>query len=294
MTAEPRVLERLSRVSPFGVRFHDPLSGAVVTDGLRVHVYSPERPDRRIEALPNRSGTFVAARLAGAPNPAVEFGDGDNATWAAGRPYVVEVVDRNGQFLPFTFDTLLPALGFVMPSCAVSSPPSMVTPLFPAPARRVASGTGVIRADLRFPVATAARTEWRPASWAVLEARVAGSPPARGIADAEGRVVVMLPYPEPARRPARPASPPFPGGSPLASQEWTVTLDAFFEPPSPVPAIPNLCRTLDQAPAVLWADERQERPLADQILRYGSELVVRGEGTGDGSVVVITPLGSPP
>lgn len=294
MTTDLRVLERLSRVSPLGVRFQDPVSGGVITDGLQVHVYAPERPGRRMQALPNRSGTFVAARLAGAPDPAFEFGSGDDTAWPAGRPHVVEVVDRSGQFLPFTFDALLPARGLVVPLCAASSPPSAVVPLFPASARRVPSGIGVIRAELRFPTATASGTELRPASWAVVEARVAGLPPARGVADAEGRVVVMLPYPEPARRPARPASPPFPGGVPLASQEWSVTLDAFFEPLSPVPAIPDLCRTLEQAPAALWADDRQERPLADQILRYGSELVVRGEGTGDRSVVVITPMGSPP
>ena len=294
MTAVPRVLERLTRVSPLGVRFQDSLSGALITDGLQVHLYSSERPHRRVQAMPNRSGTFVAPGLAGAPNPAVDFGSGDAATWATSSPYIVEVVDRSGQFLPFTFDAWLPSLGHVVPACTASSPPSTSIPLFPAPARRAASGVSVIRADLRFPVTVDSRTELRPASWAVLEARVAGLPPVRGIADVEGRVVVMLPCPEPLRRPARPASPPFPGGVALASQEWSVTLDAFFEPLSPVPAIPDLCRTLDQAPAMLWADDQQARPLAGQTLRYGSELIVRGEDTPDGSVVVITPLGSPP
>jgi hypothetical protein len=288
------VLERLTRVSPLGVRFQDPLSGATVTDGLQVHLYSPGRPTRRVQAVPNRSGTFVAPGLAGPSRPAVDFGSGDATTWATAYPHIVEVVDRNGQFLPFTFDAWLPSLGHVVPACLAASPPSTFIPLFPAPARRVASGVSVIRADLRFPVTVASRTELRPASWAVLEARVAGLPPVRGIADAEGRVVVMLPCPEPVRRPARPASPPFPGGMALASQEWSVTLDAFFEPLSPVPAIPDLCRTLDQVPAMLWADDRQTRPLAAQTLRYGSELIVRGEDTPDGSVVVITPLGSPP
>jgi hypothetical protein len=77
-------------------------------------------------------------------------------------------------------------------------------------------------------------------------------------------------------------------------QEWSVALDAFFEPLSPVPTIPDLCRTLTQTPATLWADALQLHPLGEQTLRYGRELMVRSEGADDRSVVIITPSASPP
>jgi hypothetical protein len=80
----------------------------------------------------------------------------------------------------------------------------------------------------------------------------------------------------------------------LVDQEWSVALDAFFDPLSPVPAIPDLCRTLTQPPAALWADEQQLHPLGEQALRYGSELVVRSEKAANRSAVIVTTLGSPP
>ena len=128
----------------------------------------------------------------------------------------------------------------------------------------------------------------------MLEARVAGTPPVRGLADQTGRVAIVLPYPEPAARPIRPASPPFPGGPALVDQEWAVTLDAYFEPAAPVPAIPDLCRTLTQPPALLWADAQQRHPLGEQALRFGQELVLRSEGADDRSMLIVTPTGSPP
>ena len=145
-----------------------------------------------------------------------------------------------------------------------------------------------IRAELRHPVTSDGQVSLQPAAWAVVEARVAGMPPFRGVADWDGRVVVVLPYPEPAQRPARPASPPFPGGQALVDQEWSVALSAWFEPTSPVPGIPDLCRTLAQQPATLWADAGRTRVMGEQALRFGRELIVRSEGA-DGSAAVVTP-----
>ena len=43
--AAMRVLERLSRLTPLGLRFWDDGTGAVITDGLHVEIYAPERPN---------------------------------------------------------------------------------------------------------------------------------------------------------------------------------------------------------------------------------------------------------
>jgi hypothetical protein len=162
-----------------------------------------------------------------------------------------------------------------------------VVPLFPTASRPVPAGFAVVRADLRTPIA-GANGGLGPASWAVLEVQVGALPPVRGLADREGRVAVLLPYPEPTPAPARPSSPPYPASTLLVDQEWRpVRVTVFFEAVTPTPTIPNLRRALEQLPAVATIqDAGGTRPLGDQVLRYGEELIVRS--------VVVTPAGSPP
>jgi hypothetical protein len=297
MIAATRVLERLSRLSPLGLRFWDEGTGAVVSNGLQVEIYPAGQPERRVAARPNRSGTFVASSLPGRLRPEIEFASGDDRFWSQVRaqPFVVEVKDLRDQFQPFTFELPLPARGLAVPWCVPqASPPATAVPLFSTASRLMPAGMAIIRADLRYPVMSNGRVSLEPAAYAVLEARVAGSAPVRGVADRVGRIAVVVPYPEPAARPIRPASPPFPGGQALVDQEWSVTLDAYFEPVLPVPPIPELCRTLTQTPALVWADALQQHPLGEQALRYGRELIVRSEGAEDRSVLIVTPAGSPP
>jgi len=220
----------------------------------------------------------------------MEFGDGSETFWRGVqvRPYVIEVRDTRDQYQPFSVEQDLPARGPAVPSCLPpASPPTEVVPLFPTAARLVPAGMAVIRADLQTPVTLPdARPSLGPASWAVLEVQVGSLPPVRGLADREGRAAVIVPYPEPVPSPARPASPPFAAGASLQSQEWPVRIDVFYEPDTPAPIIPDLCRVLAQAPAFAWSDPAGTRPLARQVLRYGHELVVRS--------VLVTPAASPP
>jgi hypothetical protein len=297
VTPSMRVIERLSRVTPVGLRFQDASTDTVVSEGLSVEIYSADRPDRRVKAWPNRRGTFVAPRLGARPDPEFEFGAGDDTFWrdVSAHTYLVEVTDRRDQFQPFIVEVALPARGHAVPlNLPQESPPSTALPLFATPSRLVPAGMAVIRADLRYLAAVGGRMSLQPAAWAVLEARIGRAPLARGIADVNGRIAVVFPYPELADPPIRPASPPFAGGQALVDQEWSVALDAFFEPVAPVPAIPDLSRTLTQAPATLWSDALQHHPLGEQTLRYGRELVLRSEGAEDRSVVIITPSASPP
>jgi hypothetical protein len=292
-----RPLERISRVTPFGIRFVDEATGSVVSDGLTVEVYPAGQRERRVAARPNRIGTFVAAHLGGPRDPDFEFGAGDEPFWTRGptRPHTVEVADRNGNFQPFVFEHPLPQRGHVVPSCVRSSPLATLLPLYSTASRIVPAGIAVVRAELRYPVVSpAGRTVYPPAAWAVLEARVQGEPPARGIADREGRVAILLSYPEPTTGPVRPASPPPAGGRPLASQEWDVVLDAYFEPLEPPPERPDLCRTLAQARAALWVGAPFETPLGPRRLSYGADLIVRSEASDDPSMLLVTPAGSPP
>jgi hypothetical protein len=282
MSAPMRVLERVTRVSPLGIRFWDEVSARVVSDGLVVEVYASGEPERRVAARPNRLGIFVLPRLPGPRDLAFELGDGDATFWQRLQPraHVMEVSDRNGHYQPFTVDQEVPAWQLAMAPCL---PPIGAVPIFSTSARPAPEGMAVVRADL---LHVPLQAEPVPASWAVLEVHVAGQPPARGIADREGRVTVMFPYPEPIASPARPASPPYPSGQSLWDQEWTVRLEAFFDPVAPAPWVPDLCRTVAQRAAMLWADSTGSRPLPDQTLRYGQELIVRHP--------FVTTAGSPP
>jgi hypothetical protein len=291
VSGEVTVLERLSRVTPLGLRFWDEAAHAVVTDGLVVDVYPASQPQRRTSAFPNRSGTFVVTQLPGPRVPSEEFGEGDRAFWSSvrPRPFVIEVSDRRGYYQPFTLDLLLPNMGLATPPFVTpASPPSEVIPLFPTASRPVPAGAAIVRAELQTPVPRPNGSVGRgPASWALLEVQVGTAPPVRGVADHEGRVAVLLPYPEPTASPARPTSPPYPAGTSLQEQEWPVRLTVFFESATPTPDILVLRRTLEQRPAMAWIEDAGgTRPLGDQVLRYGQELIVRS--------VVVASAGSPP
>ena len=286
MRAATRVFDRITRVTPLGIRFWDEVSARVVSDGFVVEVYQSGEPERRAAARPNRIGVFVLPCLPGSRDPAFELGVGDAAFWqhVQRRPHVIEVSDCNGHFQPFTVEQLLPARGLAVPPCLQpTKPPANAVPVFSTPARPIPEGMAVLRADL---IQVLPLGEPVPASWAVLEVHAAGQPPARGIADCQGRVAVIFPYPEPIAGPARPASPPYSSGQSLWDQEWTVRLEAFYDPVAPAPPLPDLCRTLAQRAAMLWADSNGALPLPAQTLRFGRELIV---GT-----LFVTTAGSPP
>lgn len=289
MSGPTTILERHSRVTPLGIRFWDDAIHAAV-DRLQVEVYPAGDPQRRAAARANRIGTFVLPRLPGARDLAFEFGSGDAEFWNAvvSRPYVIEVSDPLGEYQPFLFEQRLPARGHAVPACLpVTSPPSDVVPLFPTVSRRVPAGMAVVRAALRVPVrGSGGAIEYAPAAWAVVEVQAGTAAPVHGLADREGRAAVILPYPEPAATPARPSSPPYTSGASLRDQQWPLRLAVFYEPLSPVPLVPDLCRTLQQAPAFAWADAAATQPLGEQVLRYGQELIV--------GPVIVTPAASPP
>jgi hypothetical protein len=154
----------------------------------------------------------------------------------------------------------------VFDSFVLESNPTQSLPLYSSPTRPVTGGLAVLRASLWDAVADA------PAAWALLEARVNGQPTVRGYADAEGRVALVFPYPEPPsfvqQNPPQPATP-------FTRQEWPVSIFASYRPQSPAPRVPDLKATLAQPRAILWADATRTTPLTKVTLRSGQQLVVR-------------------
>lgn len=276
MSAVPLALETVTRTALLGVRFWDRVTAAVVADGLEVVETASATP-----AVPNRSGVFVLHDL---PDlRASAFGGGDDAFWASppvASTIAFTVVDPFSRFLPFAFTADVPLRGLFAEDCGLdASPPDQIVggvPLFSTPSRVPPTGVAAVRADL-WDVEAGAQ-----AAWAVLEVSAAAGPLYRGVADALGRTVVFLPYPEP---PWHGSSPP-PGSRSLSNQTWPLTVTvryapALASPPLPGPAsvtVPDLCAVLMQPAGTLLAADSPTTALGSQILTFGRELVLRTPG----------------
>lgn len=285
----PRVIEKLSLVAPLGLCFHDAATGERINTGLNVAVYPVSETIRkhRINALSNRSGVYVLQKAYGLEN--FSNGAGDARFWDENPPnklYTVEVFDVEKRFQPFQFTVKLPVKGiYQWESVPAASPnknlPSI--PLYSAPTRKPAGGMSVIRADLR-------QTDETPASWAVLEARFNGNLAARGIADREGRIVLIFPTLPPQNNPI--VSPPaLASRISLAEQQWVLDLTVKYQPnifqsSPPISAetdeevLPDLRLVQAQANGRLWADGGQTEEYKTAILRLGKELILRSRATG--------------
>jgi hypothetical protein len=289
------VLERLTLVTPLGVRFLDGATGAYVTGALSAEVYPTGEPDRRTRAVVTRTSVFVFRDLPSLSQ--IERGEGDAAFWAAETPrypFVLDVRDGDNRFLPFTLDVLLPArrlLGITFnspilsPLASQTSSSSGSLPVFSSPARAVPDAMGALRAEI------VDSGTGGPAAWALVEAKGPGQPIATGLADGAGRVMLPLPYPKPVVTLGSPGSPSLP----LTAQTWPIDFTVRYSRGVSIPAVPDLAAVLAQPAATVWRDVARTTPLTQGTLRFGRELVlasVTGSGTPS-STLLITPAGSP-
>jgi hypothetical protein len=289
-------LERVQRHALLGMRFWDTAAATSSIEGLEVEVFPRARPRARTRARINRSGVYVAQDVAGLRE--LEFADPE--PWSAAlRPYRVEVHDPRGRFLPIAFDADLPARGlftwrapWYSPPRAISlpgeagSPPQLLIekiPLFSAPQRPLPEPLAVVYAQLRESGAD------RPAAWALLTASIDGEVRGLGLADEEGRVAVMFPYPEPPRMSL--SSPP----EARSDFRWLVDLQAYYRtgsPPAAAPGIPDLGSVLSQlelAPRpLLGSTLSPAAPLPVLPLEYRVPLTARSEAGASSFLFVST------
>ena len=280
------VLEHLTRVTPLAVRFRDPATTAFVSWGLQAEVYPAGQPERRTRGIVNRSDVFVFQNLPGLRE--VEFGAGDDAFWAAQLPrfpFVLEVRDTQGRFLPFSLSVLLPVrrlLGFAINSPLTSpltqqvSASTATLPLFSAPSRIALDGLATLRAEL------VDRSTGQPAGWAVVDAKGPAHAAVTGMADENGRVMLPLPYPKPVVTLGSPGSPPMP----ITAQSWPIDVTVRYRPRSPVPLVPDLSDLLTQPAVTASADAAGTVAVTQATLQFGRDVVL--------APLFITPAGSPP
>jgi hypothetical protein len=286
------VLERVQRHAPLGLRFWDTAAASSSIDGLEVDVFPRARPQVRTRASVNRSGVYAALGVVGLRG--FEFSDAEPADlWSvATRPYRVEVRDPLGRFLPIAFDADLPVRGpytwrapWFSPPHAISlpgeagSPPQLMIeriPLFSTPQRLVPEPLAVVYAQLRESGAD------RAAAWALVSAGVDGDVRGLGLADSEGRVAVMFPYPEPPRMTL--SSPP-----PARNDfRWQVELQAYYGvasppvAPSEIPDLGLVLSQLDMPRDLLGSTLSPAMPLPALPLEYRVALSARTGATPTG------------
>ncbi len=155
----------------------------------------------------------------------------------------------------------------------------------------------------------------RPAAWAAIELYDDLMLVARGIADAEGRIALLFPYPPPRSfAPGSPlgsplGSPPVATGPPLTEQVWILRARAIYAPPLSSPpnssgtqaTLPDLRYTLSQPEANIWADAARTELLQEVAVQFGHEQVLKSRPSSmsppdqtRASVLFITPAASPP
>jgi hypothetical protein len=285
------VLERISIVTPLAVRFRDEATLTFFSDGLSVVVYPQDAPELATNGVVNRAGSFVFRNLTGLRD--VEQGSGDADFWAANPPrsdFVLEVSDNAGRFLPYSLPIKLPqrhllGLGTGSP---VASPPvaqmggeTAFLPLYSAASRPVPEGMGVLRTELWDAEAD------QPAAWALVEAKAAEQRTVTGLADADGRVLLPLPYPKPVSALGSPVGSPPGGGGPITRQSWPVAFTLRYRRRTPAPRIPDLVEALTQPPATAWQETSRVTAWTSATLRFGRELVLASRADGGASSTLL-------
>ncbi len=278
--SQPPIIEVVSKVTPFGVRFWDVLTQSPVQGGLRVTVFRPEKPLVRLPVFPNRVGVYVIQGVPGLID--FETGSGDAEFWRAAPPgerYMIEVVDPEDRFMPCVFEAAIPTRWlFQWPCVALGSPvesppvsPADAVPLFSTPYRSVLGGMAVVRAQLTNPISK------KPVAWARLSVSMDEQVLAEAISGPDGSVTASFPFPE--RQEATEA--------PLASWSWPIGISVAHPPPDGPWRFPDLCDLLNQSPAQVWSvydPPATLSPLGDQTLAYGQELILRSQ-LSDGSLL---------
>jgi hypothetical protein len=207
--------ERLTVQTPLGIRFWDSARDSQVIEALRVSARPAGEPGAPPTwAFRTASGIYAFSDLPGlrpferpAPGtPAPPFPTGPPGL----RQFWIDVADAAGDFNAVTFVVSAPLAGLFPPG---PSPPRFL--LFSSPSRLAGAGVAAVRADL-VDAATGG-----PASFAVLQVQVPGSGLIVGIADEQGRVSVMFPFPTAVRT----SNPP-----PAPTPSWTLTITARYAP----------------------------------------------------------------
>ena len=293
MSTQVVVLDDLTLVAPFGLRFWDVAALAPAGNDLIVVAYPQAFPELLSTANVGPSGVYSFSGVPGLRH--FENGTGDDSFWKSNPPripYTIEVSDPSAQYLPFQLSVLLPVrglYGFASSPLSLSlTPDTTWVPIFSSPSRELSGPNAIIRVNLQDD-----RTGG-PAAWAIVTAQFSGLAPYAGIADDRGVVTLTLPYPEPQNSPF--GSPMGSGSLKLSDQSWPVAIDVFYAGAVTSSGPVDLQQALQQGQAIAWIDTAHTAEATSFNLTFGQDLVLRSLDSVTGhelSVLLVTSATSP-
>lgn len=264
--------EGLALHASLGIGFWDPVTDALVDQGMRVRLRPRHVTEPKITSNLSSRGIHVFHNLPGLFAQVLGSDIANGAPAPVPRRLTFEVSDEGNRYLPFSFDADCPVSGLFVPECLPHSSPSLTkyVSVFSAVTRAVPSGMATVRAELRN------ANTGLPAAWALVSAEHRGVEIGRGMADANGRLVLIFSYPEPEAQ-----SPP--SGF---SWSWPVRLQAAYAALPSATSHPSLCEVLGQPPARLLVEGSPRIELDELQLEFGKELSVT---SGSVSHILIEP-----
>jgi hypothetical protein len=295
------VLDNLRIRAPLGIRFWDQVAGLLVADGLHAEAWPEDAPSRRVGAIRTPSGILAFRNLSGLRYHEWPDTPGGAGSPAQSRAFVVEVRDARGRYVTTAHRIELPLEETALyPAEPASLADDVATgvPMFPSAGRAPLPGVFSMRAEL-FDVSSEA-----PAAHAVVVATPVeqGSNPSEpfyGVADGEGRVVVMGAYP-PVEVDLT-GSPPA-GAAALHDQTWAFSVSVRYAPTqAPVLAgavTPDQRDIFQQSDATIFTSWPDSPPAGveaiDATVRFGEELVLRSVTETHKGKLLVQPASSPP
>lgn len=279
---EWRSFDRLSIVTPLGIRFWDAALDRPIPHGLRVEA-RPLSGSRATRALATPSGVYVFHGLPGLG--ALELGHVDRMPDPESRGFRITVVDDQRRFLPVRFDVQLPFPVEVVDG--VEQPYDGLLRLMPGSneqrvflfstaSRPTPAGLAAVRGQVSELPAEPPDAPLVPAAGALIEIGVDGAQ-FFGLADASGNFAAIFPYPSF----DSPSNGEPPAETRITDQTWEVTTRVRYTPPeagSQPEQVRDLLAILAQPPAAVrdptTGDFGAERH--DQ-LRFGRDLVIRSD-----------------
>ena len=276
MMSNVQVLERTTRRFPLGLQVWDIATATHLIEGLEIQVTSGARATGT-RAATNRSGVYYAFSVPRLQQ--FELNEDDIDAWKTQRrPYKIEVCDPAGRFLPFVFDADLPIRDLMTWLTSRTSPPQpfivpsdqssviQQIPLFSSVSRPVPDTLAVVRAELR-EIDTN-----RPAAWSLLKVSIDTTVLGIGLADQNGRVAILFPYPKRSSSTLAPA---------ISVFRWDIELTAYYTPwQTAVPDAPDLAylvKQFDSPRKLIQSMEFPTQALSVQVLEYRKPLTVRTE-----------------
>ncbi|MBK8814421.1 MAG: hypothetical protein IPN42_02450 [Methylococcaceae bacterium] len=267
-------VERKNIFTPFGIRFWDPVTNNQILDGLRVTARPLQGGGTVKQGVRTASGIYAFHGLSGLHE--VEYPKDDsvrNVSPPFARRFIFHVSDNLQRFLDAVFTVDLPFRG-IYPTDTLNALGNRIPGfyLFSAPTRQSISTWAVVRAQL---VEKTNSTADKPAANAVVEIIEPNNRIWFGIADEEGRVAVMFPYPSFTGAPNIQLSPPLA----KRQQQWRMRVRVRYAPTALMQPsgslLPELRSILNQPRGMLWANPSTPGNSLATTLTYGEEIIIR-------------------